>query len=187
MDNIENLIRNNKGFFEEAEPDAGHFDRFSTKLELRFNLRKKVSIAPYILKAAVVTILVTLSSLWTWDHFLNPARNRMTLSEVSSEYKEVERYYVQQTSIMENEIFDINFENNEEQKAILKEELRNMDMTYKDLQRELKANPNDERVINAMIEHYQTKLDVMSYILSQLKEAKESIQNSNDSHEEVSI
>jgi len=184
--NIEDLIRNNRNFFEDEEPDPGHFERFSRKLEMRFSAKKKVSIAPYLLRAAVITVLVTLSSLWTWDHFLNPGRNRMSLSEVSSEYREVERYYVQQTSFMEDEIMGMDFENNEEQKTILKEELKNMDATYKELQKELKANPNDERVINAMIEHYQTKLDVMSYILDQLKEMKNETQNTN-SHEKVDI
>ena len=45
-----------------------------------------------------------------------------------------------------------------------------MDNMYEELQKDLKANPNDERVINAMIEHYQRKVEVMNYILSQLKE-----------------
>jgi hypothetical protein len=48
-------------------------------------------------------------------------------------------------------------------------EIKSMDSTYVSLQKELKANPNDERIINAMIEHYQTKLEVMTYIVNQLK------------------
>jgi len=55
------------------------------------------------------------------------------------------------------------------------EEMKSMDSVYVSLQKELKANPNDERIINAMIEHYQTKLEVMAYIVSQLK----SIRNEN--------
>ncbi len=44
-------------------------------------------------------------------------------------------------------------------------EMKGMDSVYVQLQHELKANPNDERIINAMIEHYQTKVEIMSYIL----------------------
>jgi hypothetical protein len=55
-------------------------------------------------------------------------------------------------------------------------EMKSMDSTYVSLQRELKANPNDERIINAMIEHYQTKLEVMTYIVNQLKTIR------NDNH-----
>jgi hypothetical protein len=52
-----------------------------------------------------------------------------------------------------------------------------MDSVYVQLQKELKANPNDERIINAMIEHYQTKVDIMSYIVNQLKAIRHENQN----------
>ena len=71
MKTLEELIRQNKDFFEEAEPSAGHLERFSMKLEQRLHRHEAVkrSIVPYLLKAAVVTLLVTLSSLWVYDHF----------------------------------------------------------------------------------------------------------------------
>ena len=44
-----------------------------------------------------------------------------------------------------------------------------MDSIYDNLQKELGANPNNERVIQAMIRHYQTKLKIMSDILDRLQ------------------
>ncbi len=170
MKNIEDIIRNNKDFFDGAEPSEGHFERFNRKLEARFSVHVvKRSIVPYLLRAAVVTLLVTLSSLWTWEHFLRPDRNRMTLGQVSPQYKEVENYYVHQVNIMESELVNIDLNNNPEQKKMLLSEIKSMDSVYVQLQKELKANPNDERIINAMIEHYQTKLEVLTYIVNQLK------------------
>jgi len=61
-----------------------------------------------------------------------------------------------------------------------------MDSVYIQLQKDLKANPNDERIINAMIEHYQTKVEVMSYILNQLKDLRNETQNTMED-EKVSI
>jgi hypothetical protein len=181
MKNIEEIIRNNKEFFDEAEPSEGHFERFTRKLEIRFgNKTIKRSIVPYLLKAAVVTLLVTLSSLWTWDHFIRSDRNKMTLGDVSPQYKEVENYYVHQVNLMESELVDIELKNSPEQKQILMSEMRSMDSVYVQLQKELKANPNDERIINAMIEHYQTKLEVMSYIVSQLKAMRNENQNKTE-------
>jgi hypothetical protein len=181
MKNIEDIIRNNKDFFEEAEPSNGHLERFNRKLEQRFQVHTiKRSIVPYLLKAAVVTLLITLSSLWTWDHFLRPANTRMTLGQVSPQYKEVENYYVHQVNMMESEIVSVDLNNGSEQKTMLLKEMRTMDSTYVSLQKELKANPNDERIINAMIEHYQTKLEVMTYIVNQLK----SIRNDNQNKKE---
>jgi hypothetical protein len=170
MKYIEDIIRENKDFFEEAEPTEGHLERFNRKLEMRFSVKTlKRSIVPYLLKAAVVTLLVTLSSLWTWDHFLKPDRARMTLSEISPEYREVENYYVHQVNLMENEIVNIDLKNNPAQKNMLLEEMKSMDSISIQLQKELYANPNDERIVNAMIEHYQTKLEIMTYIVNQLK------------------
>ncbi len=61
MKSIEDIIRNNKDFFEDAEPSAGHLERFSMKLENRFQVKTVTrSIVPYLLKAAVVTLLITL-------------------------------------------------------------------------------------------------------------------------------
>ncbi len=175
MTNIEDLIRNNKDLFEEEEPSKGHLERFSIKLEMRFGKQITVvkrSIVPYLLKAAVVTLLVTLSSLWTWDHFIRPQKSRMTLGDVSPQYREVENYYVHQVNLMESELVDVDLKNNPEQREMLLSEMKSLDSVYVQLQKELKANPDDDRIINAMIEHYQTKVDIMTYILNQLKEIR---------------
>lgn len=178
MKNIEELIRSNRDFFEDGEPSKGHFERFQMKLERRFQTGGiKRSIVPYLLKAAVVTLLVTLSSLWTWDHFIRHDRGRMSLGDVSPQYKEVENYYIHQVNLVESEITTIDISGNTEQREMLKKEMGSMDSVYIQLQKELKANPNDERIINAMIEHYQTKLEVMSFIVNQLKEIRNETQN----------
>jgi hypothetical protein len=79
---------------------------------------------------------------------------------------------------MEGEIVNADLKNNPEQKEILINEMKSMDSVYVSLQKELKANPDDERIINAMIEHYQTKLEVMTYIVNQLKTIRNDNQNS---------
>lgn len=187
MNTLEEIIRKNRGEFDDREPSDGHLERFSFKLAVRLHAGKaKKSILPYLLKAAVVTLLVTLSSLWTFDHFVRPSlKKTMTLSEVSPEYREVETYYVRQVNLMENDISAIDLDN-PEQKQIMMQELASMDSTYVELQKELKANPDDKRIIDAMITHYQTKIEVMSYILNQLKQIKEETENPG-SHEKVAI
>ncbi len=181
MKNLEDIIRSNKDFFDEEEPSRGHLERFNRKLEIKFGMATiKRSIVPYLLKAAVVTLLVTLSSLWTWDHFIRSDRDRMTLGQVSPQYKEVESYYVHQVNLMESELVNIDLKNNPGQKDMLMTEMKSMDSVYVQLQKELKANPNDERIINAMIEHYQTKVEIMSFIVSQLKEIRNENQNKTE-------
>lgn len=185
MKTIEEIIRSNREVFEE-EPSEGHFERFNKKLEMRFHTEgNKRSIVPYLLKAAVVTLLVTLSSLWIWDNFLGPDSKRLTLGDISPQYKEVENYYIHQVNLLENEINSVNI-SDPNQYEMLKSEIRSMDSVYVQLQKELKANPNDERIINAMIEHYQTKLDVMTFIVNQLKSIRDENQNINE-NEKIGI
>jgi hypothetical protein len=187
MKTIDEIIRSNRDFFEEAEPSKGHFERFSRKLEVRFGTGTvKRSILPYILKAAVVTLLVTLSSLWTWDNFIRPNRNRMTLGDVSPQYREVENYYIHQVNLMEDELGTVTLASDPEHNVMLRKEMKSMDSVYVQLQKDLKANPDDERIINAMIEHYQTKVEVISFILNQLKEIRNENQNITED-EKVSI
>lgn len=188
MKDIERLIKENKGAFDSFEPSDGHFERFTAKLEsMAYIAPKKVSLTPYLLKAAAVAILVTLSSLWTWENVLSPDARTMSLGEVSPEYSQVEHYYVQQVSMMEDEIQTIDIVSNEDQSKILMDELKEMDVMYKELQKDLKTNPSDERVVNAMIEHYQRKVEVMSYILTQLKEVNDENQINSENYETVRL
>ena len=113
MKTIEEITGSNRNFWDDQEPEVGHFERFSVKLELRRQAGiPKRSIVPYLLRAAVVTLLVTLSSLWTWDHFIRSDSSRMSLSEVSPQYKEVENYYIHQVNLMEEEIVNTDVHNN---------------------------------------------------------------------------
>lgn len=187
MKTIEDVIRQNKGFFDEAEPSNGHLERFNLMLEVRFRKEApKRSIVPYLLRAAVVTLLVTMSSLWVWDNFISSDSKRMALGDVSPEYREVENYYIHQVNLMEGEISESNLFSSPEQKDMLLKEMKSMDSVYVSLQKELKAHPNDERIINAMIEHYQTKVDVMNYIIGQLKAIRNENQNMKE-NEKVSL
>ena len=188
MKDIEKLIRENRGAFDVFEPSDGHFERFQARLESQgYQAPARVSLTPYLLKAAAVAILVTLSSMWTWEHVVSPGARRMSLGEVSPEYRQVEKNYVHQVSKIETEISTIDIVSNEDQNKILQEELRTMDEMYIELQKDLKANPNDERVINAMIEHYQRKIDVMSYILNQLQEVQSENQINSENYETVRL
>lgn len=187
MKTIEEIIKRGRGELDDRDPSEGHFERFSFKLATRLHTgATKRSIMPYLLKAAVVTLLVTLSSLWTFDHFVRPnLKKTMTLSEVSPEYREVEKYYVRQAGFIENEFSSLDT-SNPEQKAALMTELTSMDSVYVELQKELRANPSDQRIIDAMIKHYQTKLDVMNYLLEQLIQIKAETENPV-SHEKAII
>jgi hypothetical protein len=57
---------------------------------------------------------------------------------------------------------------------------------FKSLMRDLKTNPSDERILSAMINHYQLKLEVMGQIIDQLQKANQT-NSTIKSHEETDI
>jgi len=186
MKDLDKIIQENKSFFDSFEPDDGHFERFEQKLN-KFNKKKSTFTFGYILRAAVVAILVVLSGLWVFENFYTKTNEKgIALSEVSPEYGEVEMYYTHLVNQRYSEINQCQYLDST-QKTILMHELTEMDSIYDNLKRDLKTNPNDERVINAMIQHYQLKVEVMNQILQQLQQVKNINQQKSVKNESTEI
>ena len=189
-DYIEKLIEDHMEGLNENEPREGHFDRFGEKLKQQN--RKKVFSLNTALKvaAAVVFILLIANQAFIYLSSDNPVsifnpgekEEEMTLASVSSEYEEVEFYF---SNAIDNGLNQ--WENmvesglvSEEEQQMMDNELSEFESRYEKLQNDLTANPNDERVINAMLEYYQTKLSVINMIVNKLEEVK---QKKNTNHE----
>ena len=92
-------------------------------------------------------------------------------------------YYTSQVNARYDQISGFSFDNSEE-KAVLLNELNDLDTFHQQLMRDLEANPDDGRVINALIRHYQIKLEVMDQIIIQLNQIKS---ETTENHENESI
>lgn len=108
---------------------------------------------------------------------------KMAVVTVPEQYQETQNYYIHQVNSRYEEIESLNFSKEEEKEMLLKE-LQAMDNYYQELLVDLNANPGDERVISALIKHYQIKVLVMDQIIEQLKKYN---QPKNDNNEKSSI
>ncbi len=166
------------------EPPEGHFERFQLKMEAVPVKRKWLTWRTGLEIAAVVLIVV----LATNQAAIYLKRNKpvearpLTLSSISAEYREVEFYYTSaitqglkhwETLRLQGMISP------EEQKAV-EAEMKEFDETYTRLQQELGTNPADERVINAMLEVYQSKLSIITLITEKLEALKQQKKAKND-------
>ena len=186
MKDLEKIIQENRSAFDSYEPSEGHFERFEQKL-LDLKKPKKIFTIGYMLKAAVVTLLVVLSGLYVYESFRpKMMKDGIALREVSPEYNEVEIYYTKLVNQKYSEINQFQFLDST-QKSMLMNELDEMDVLYENLKKDLTTNPNDERVINAMIKHYQLKVEVMNQILNQLQQAKNINKQKSEYHESTEI
>src|SRR6056297_1243660 len=190
MKDIDKIIHENRSVFDSFEPDEGHFERFEQKLNQHHKSKSKTKTFTlgYILKAAVVALLVVISGLWVYEKTFDPPATKkgIALREISPEYREVEMYYTNLVNQKYNEINDFAFMDST-QKEMLVNELNEMDSIYENLKKDLTMNPNDDRVINAMIQHYQLKVDVMNQILTQLHEVKNTEHKKSENYESTQI
>jgi hypothetical protein len=90
-DNIENFIRKNKAKFEVYRPPENHFEKFWMKLT--FSIRQVINIVPYLVKAAIATLIITIASVVVWNNFIRKDRDVMSLGDkITLEYYRIKSH-----------------------------------------------------------------------------------------------
>ncbi len=177
MDQLEKMMKENKEFFSDAQPAEGHYERFERRLQQQQSRQKTIRIGWQVSRIAAVGILVIMSGLWVSSQF-NNNQSSIPLGAVNSEYQQVEYYYTTQIASQVDQLEKSEWIADPEYKKAMIQEVEAMDSIYQALQEELGANPDDERIIQAMIQHYQTKLQVIQNILTRVQQINE-INNQN--------
>ena len=180
-DNIEELISNHLDRLNEMEPGDGHFERFEARLKIEQKKRKITFNVVWKVAAAVVFALLVVNQATIYfspdgDGFIPIKGNaEITLASISPEYQEVEFYFTNSINVGLDQWNQLKNEGvvTEEEENLMDNELLEFEKLHKSLQKDLAANPNDERVINAMLEYYQSKLHVISMIVDKLQEVKQ--------------
>jgi hypothetical protein len=184
MDKLEKLFNDQREAFDE-EPLEGHFQRFDEKLN-RYHSHKKATIRTWpFLKIASLVIIVLLSAN-LFIHLFPGKKEKRAEKFANTEMNETALFYntritsgLSQLQQMANQGIGSN-----QELIQVKKELSEMDLLYQDLQKEYSKNPNDERIVSAMIEYYQTKLNIINTIKSDLENVK-SIKNKNNENTEL--
>ena len=170
MNNLENFIKKNKNKLNSFELPENHLKRFEKKLTKKNTLGKTYW---YALAASFV-VLISLTI------FIHERQNQqlavvnqnkvINLSDISPQYKEVEEFYQKDLHRKINEFQQLNCKIDPEQKKMINQELHQLDVVYRSLQEELKINRSNERIINAMINNYQYKIEFLELVIEQIKE-----------------
>jgi hypothetical protein len=74
---LEEFIRENQDAFNDARLPYNHKKIFLRKLRARFS--HFISIIPYLLKVAIVTIIIFTISIIIWDNYIRKDRDKITL------------------------------------------------------------------------------------------------------------
>ena len=184
MDNLENRILKERDGLDSFEPSQVHMDRFAGKLSRQqSNFLTRI---PFAVKVAAVLLLVATSGILVYEQIqlMNSENSIIATKDKMSEISDVEFYYTSQIAEKHDEIARFS-SHDPEQNKILLNELKTMDDLFTTLQDDMQVNPNDERIINALIIHYEIKLEVMAQILKQLESANNIIKINQDEDIEI--
>ena len=175
---IEQYIKNNRNYFDDDLPNEDHFEKFQTKL-------KRNTINNYsffnVIKIASVAVAAMLITVFIYEFIII---NKAPTKEISQEIREVKMFYTSQANQKIIEINKFDIQDTELEKDLFQKEFKEIDSLCTILENELKTHPDDERIINAVINHYQLKAEVLNQILTNLQNLK---QIKSDNHEDIEI
>ncbi len=166
--------------FDIEEPHSGHKERFFKKLDHRFTSSEKKGKVRR-LWAPVISIAASfLIAFFLLGEFLgNPAAAKNSdLASISPEMKQTQEFY---TGMITRELNAIDAEKTPETEAIINDALAQMEKLeneYEALRDDLIDSGKDNRVIHAMIQNFQQRIDLLNNVLTQIENIK-SLKNQN--------
>lgn len=183
-DRLEKFIIDHRDEFDEFEPNPALFKGVKTRRPV---IRMINWNSPLWKAAAVVVIFVSSYFFHDWMSQRSPKNDMAesqtgTSSEIVNMLIEAEAYYTSQISARQEE-FNLATASNPEIKAEINYDLKVLDSVYADLRRDLKDNAANEEVIEAMIQNYRLKLEILEDVLSQMRQANNNHNNEEQNHE----
>jgi len=166
---LEEFVRGHRQDFDTFEPSEALWGKIENKLDKG----RKVKLRFYLSRAAAVAAIFALSFM-VQQYFLS-GRNKMP--EIP-ELKEAEMYYsglinskLQEIKPMLAEYPEIEHE--------MKSDLSELDSVYTGLKNDLKDNVANQEVIEAMIENYRMRIDILEEMLHFLDKNNDDNNNEN--------
>ena len=167
MSQLEEILKHHRGLADYKEPRPGHFLRFSRKTVYQ-NVKDRVlqSDLNKLIAAAVVILAIILTGI------ISGKNENITGEEIPAEISEVIYYY---DSISENLIKSILNQKNTDkpEKQRINNDLKDYEKWQSELLSDYSKFPDDDRVLNALIEFYKNKAEMLGEIYRQISGGEE--------------
>lgn len=173
-DKLEKFVINHRDEFDEFMPDPAVFGRIRKPKPVV----RMINWNSVMWKAAAVLVIFVAS--YYFHDFVNSKKQQQTAemdtetgkpTEIVKMMIEAEAFYTAQIDTRQQE-FNALAQDQPEIRHEVNYELVALDSVYADLKRDLKDNAANEEVIEAMIQNYRVKLDILEDVLRQLRAAK---------------
>lgn len=189
-DKLEKYILDERDRFDDLEPDPAVWDRIETRQAKVVRINWK-GIA---WKAAAVVAIFTAS--YYFHDYVDARRLQQQDflagaaaeggSQIVQELVEAEAYYTAQISLRKEEVFRLTSGLPDVRQEI-DLEIVELDKVFEELKEDLKDNADNEEVIEAMIQNYRLKLDILEEMLYRLKESHEPQNTGKDENKSMEM
>jgi hypothetical protein len=187
MDKLEKFVRENRQAFDTETAKDFIWEGIEAKLNEQAEskgITKVVSLRSRIYRyakvAAIGLVLLTiggfLGSYWTVQN----QEKQFSFGVINEEYQELETFYAAQVNLQLNRLRKYRLDES------LMEDIEELDASFEELQKELKiqgVEADNEEIINAMIDNYQSKIEILERVLSRLEREnknQQSVKNNKD-------
>ncbi len=165
MDELKNHINKNREKFDHYSFDA---NELWPTISQGINQRKpRFSNWKTLMRIAASIALVFIVSVGVYRLVANSGRfdDGISLKDISPELAETEYYY----SRLVKEKFDVISSSQVQLDPVIQSEFQMLDSAYSELKNDLMDNADNEEVINAMIQNYRIKLQILEQILNNIQ------------------
>lgn len=186
MDSLEKYIINNKADFNNVEPPEDMFDGIAFEYESddqpKIPLYKKVTKWGVRAAAAIIIFVVAWMLNDLRDHNQDNVMAESGNIEIIKELKEAEAFYNARITHNMDRITTLA----SHQPGLVESvnmDLEQLDAVYNELKNDLGDNAANQEVIEAMIQNYRLKLDILEEILEQLEEKSNTNKKASEDYE----
>jgi len=178
MQGIEDKIKRNRVAFNSSELSPDHLKKFGAKLDDFHSGEDESWFDKYgfIVKiAAAVLLFLSIGSFFYTDLFDNLKESiseQIVAAELPLEMQEVMQYYNLITDKKIQQIDELAVSKDEagriKEMALI--ELKSLEEHRKELEKEYTLNPNNERIMNALLQNQQMKTEILNKIINTLSQ-----------------
>lgn len=165
-DNLEQFIRERRGAFDDKEPPRMAWDNIQQKLNKDNKVPRRISLWQFTRVAAAIVLLVGLGVVIGRQSA--PNAEVAYVEEHFPEFVEAKTYYEMEVDEHLAKLASYSYDSG------LDDDMEQLDKFMEELKSELEIAPkgSEDKIIQAMITNYQTKLDILERVL-------ESVENTN--------
>ena len=178
-DSLDSLFERLQGEFDVAEPQNGHQERFLEKLNQKQGTivlhRKKTPWWKHLSIAASVALVALLG----YQAFGPQPSIKQQVIRMAPEVSQTEFYFA---NLIEQQVEELQDEKTPETAQLVDDtmtQLQRLDKDYQTLEQDLVNGGDSKIIMSAMINNFQTRIDLLKEVLSQIENIK-NLKSQND-------